>query len=185
MPQDAADFRSLRFLTRGLPERMRIPMWREEFGRRIVHVDIEPSSDLPFQAEATLQALSGLRTLAWQGSAMRFRRSRADIVDGDDSIGIVVSSPSRSQLSQRGREIAFRAGDAVALLHSEPAVVTYTEGLQFGLSVPRDALTSRVTNLDNLAMRPISRRTEPLRLLMTYLKWALTADVIISRSCAT
>ena len=180
MPQDAADLRSLRFSTRGLPERMRIPMWREEFGRRIVHVDIEPSSDLPFQAEATLQVLLGLRTLAWQGSAMRFRRSRADIVDGDDSIGIVVSSPSRSQLSQRGREIEFRAGDAVALLHSEPAIVTYTEGLQFGLSVPRDAMTSRVTNLDNLAMRPISRRTEPLRLLMTYLKWSLKEDVLVS-----
>ena len=180
MPQDAADLRSLRFSTRGLPERMRIPIWREEFGRRIVHVDIEPSSDLPFQAEATLQVLLGLRTLAWQGSAMRFRRSRADIVDGDDSIGIVVSSPSRSQLSQRGREIEFRAGDAVALLHSEPAIVTYTEGLQFGLSVPRDALTSRVTNLDNLAMRPISRRTEPLRLLMTYLKWSLKEDVLVS-----
>jgi hypothetical protein len=114
MPQEAANFTSLRFSTRELPERMRIPIWREEFGRRIVHVDIEPSSDLPFQAEATLQALRGLRTLAWQGSAMRFKRSRADIVDGDDSIGIVVSSPSRSQLSQRGREIEFRAGDARA-----------------------------------------------------------------------
>src|SRR4029077_6773655 len=57
MPADAADFRSLRFSTRGLPERMRVPMWREEFGRRIVHVDIEPLSNVPFQAEATLQAL--------------------------------------------------------------------------------------------------------------------------------
>src|SRR5215467_6957349 len=99
MPQDATDFKSLRFSTGGLPDRMRIPMWREEFGRRIVHVDIEPSSELPFQAEARLQALQGLRTLAWQGSAMHFKRSRANIVDGDDSIGIVVSSPGRSLLS--------------------------------------------------------------------------------------
>jgi AraC-like DNA-binding protein len=173
MPAGAADFTSLRFSTRGLPERIRIPMWREEFGRCIVHADIEPSSDVPFQAEATLQAVQGLRTLAWHGSAMRFKRSQANIVDGDDSIGIVVCSPSRSKLSQRGREIEFIAGDAVALLHSEPAIVTYTEGLQFGLSVPRDALTTRVTNADNLTMRLISRRTEALRLLMSYLKSAL------------
>jgi AraC-like DNA-binding protein len=173
MPAGAADFTSLRFSTRGLPERMRIPMWREEFGRRIVHVDIEPSSDVPFQAEATLQAVQGLRTLAWQGSAMRFKRSQANIVDGDDSIGIIVCSPSWSQLSQRGQEIELRVGDAIALLHSEPAIVTYAEGLQFGLSVPRDALTPRVTNVDSLTMRPISRRTEALRLLMTYLKSAL------------
>ncbi len=173
MPAGAADFISLRFSTRELPERIRIPMWREEFGRRIVHVDIEPSSDVQFQAEATLQALQGLRVLAWKGSAMRFKRLQTNIVDGDDSIGLIVSSPSRSQLSQRGQEIEFRAGDAIALLHSEPATVTYVEGLQFGLAVPRDALTPRVTNVDSLAMRPISRRTEALRLLMTYLKSAL------------
>jgi len=173
MPTDAADFRSLRFSTRGLPERMRVPMWREEFGRRIVHVDIEPLSDVPFQAEATLQALPGLRTLAWQGSAMRFKRSQTNIIDGDDSIGVIICSPGRSQLSQRGQEIEFRAGGAIALLHSEPAIVTYAEGLQFGLSVPREALTPRVANVDSLTMRPIPRRTEALRLLTAYLKSAL------------
>ena len=173
MPADAADFRSLRFSTRGLAERMRVPMWREEFGRRIVRVDIEPLSDVPFQAEATLQALQGLRTLAWQGSAMRFKRSQTNIIDGDDSIGVIICSPSGSKVSQRGREIELRAGDAIALLHSEPAMVTYSDGLLFGLSVPRDALTQRVTNVDGLTMRPICRRTEALRLLMAYLKSAL------------
>jgi AraC-like DNA-binding protein len=169
----AADFVSYRFSTRELPERMRIPLWRENFGRGIVHVDIEPLLDVPFQAEARLQAIRGLRTLALTGSSMRFKRSQSSIVDGDDSIGIIVCSSGRSQLSQRGQEIELRAGDAIAILHSESATVTYVEGLQFGLAVPRDALTQRVTNVDGLAMRPISRRTEALRLLMTYLKSAL------------
>ena len=173
MSTDAADFASYRFSTCELPERMRIPIWREKFGRSIVRADIEPSSDVPFQAEATLHALQGLRTLALKGSAMRFNRSQTNIVDGDDSIGLIVSSPSTSQLSQGGQEIELRAGDAIAILHSEPVTVTYLEGLQFGLAVPRDALASRVTNVDGLTMRPISRRTEALRLLMTYLKWAL------------
>ena len=93
---------------------------------------------------------------------MLFRsRSQKNIVDGDDSIGLIVSSPSRSQLSQRGQEIELRAGDAIAILHSEPATVTYVEGLQFGLAVPRDALAPRVTNVDSLTMRPISRRSAP------------------------
>src|SRR5215475_3498328 len=116
MPAGAADFTSLRFSTRGLPERVRIPMWREEFGRRIVHADIEPSSDVPFRAEATLQALPGLRTIAMKGTAMRFKRSQTNIVDGDDSIGIIVSAPC-SQLSQRGQEIELRGGDAIAIQH--------------------------------------------------------------------
>jgi AraC-like DNA-binding protein len=153
-------------------------MWREEFGRRIVNVEIEPSSDVPFRAEATLHALQGLRTLAWRGSAMRFMRSHASIVDGDDSIGIVVCSPSRSQMAQRGQEIEIRSGDAVAILHSEPVIVSYAEGLQFGLSVPRDALTSRVANVDSLTMQPIYHRSEALRLLMIYLKSALKDGVL-------
>jgi AraC-like DNA-binding protein len=178
MSTGAADFTSLRFSTRDLPKPMRIPMWREEFGRRIVHVDIEPSSDVAFQVEATLQAFQGLRTLSWQGSAMRFNRSRANTVDGDDTIGIVVCSSASSQVLQRGREVELHAGDAIAFLHSEPVIVSYTEGLQFGLSVPRDALTSRVTSVESLTMRPISRRAEALRLLMTYLKSALREGVL-------
>ena len=140
MSTGTADFASYRFSTRELPERLRIPMWRERFCRGIVHADIEPSSDGPFQAEATLQATRGLRTIALKGSAMCFKRSQASIVDGDDSIGIIVCSNSRSQLSQRGREIELGAGDAISILHSEPVTVTYLEGLQFGLAVPCDAL---------------------------------------------
>jgi AraC-like DNA-binding protein len=148
-------------------------MWREEFGRGIVHADIEPAPDVPFQAEAMLHRLQGLRTLALKGSAMCFKRSQANIVDGEDSIGLIVSCSSRSQLSQGGQEIELRAGDAIAILHSEPVTVSYVEGLQFGLAVPRDALSPRVRNVDSLTMRPICRRTEALRLLMTYLKSAL------------
>jgi AraC-like DNA-binding protein len=180
MPEGAADFQSLQFSTRELLERMRIPMWREEFGRSIVHVDIEPSSDVPFHAEATLHAFQGLRTVALKGSAMRFKRSQTNIVDGDDSIGLIVSSPGGSQLSQRGQEIELRAGDAIAILHSEPVTVTYLEGLQFGLAVPREALTSRVTNVDCLTMQRICRRTEALRLLMTYLRLALKEGALAS-----
>ena len=172
MPADIVDFPTYRFSTGELPERKRVPIWRERFGRAIVHADIEPLSDVPFQAEATLHALQGLRTIALKGSAMRFNRSQTDIVDGDDSIGLIVSSPGRSQLSQRGLQIELCASDAVAILHSEPVTVTYLQGLQFGLAVPRDALRLRVTNVDGLTMRPIARRTEALRLLMAYLKSA-------------
>jgi hypothetical protein len=117
-------------------------MWRERFDRGIVHADIEPSSDVPFK---TLHATR----------IEEVRHAFHAFADGDDSIGIIVSSPSRSQLSQRGQEIDLRAGDAIAILHSDPATVTYLEGLQFGPAVPRDALTPRVTNVDSLTMRPM------------------------------
>ncbi|OAF09978.1 transcriptional regulator [Bradyrhizobium centrolobii] len=178
MSTDAAEFVSHRFSTRELPERMRVPLWRETFGRGIVHADIEPLSNVPFQADATLQAIRGLRRLALKGSPMRFKRLQACIADGDDSIGVIACSSSRIQLSQRGQETELRAGNAIAILHSEPATVSYVGGLQFGLAVPRDALAQRVTNVESLAMRPISNRTEALRLLMTYLKSAFNESVL-------
>jgi AraC-like DNA-binding protein len=175
---DAAEFISRHFSTRELPERMRLPLWRENFGRCIVHADIEPLSDAPFQADATLHAIRGVRRLVLRGSSMRFKRSRANLADGDDSIGIIVCSPGKCQLSQRGQNIELHTGDAIAILHAETVTVTYVDGLLFGLAVPRDALAERVTNVERLAMRPVSHRTEALRLLMAYLKSTFNEGVL-------
>jgi len=178
MCQDAAEFESHQFSTRELPERMRLPLWRDYFGRGLVHAEIEPLSEAPFQADATLQAIRGLRRVALRGSSMRFKRLRANLADGDDSIGIIVCSPGKCRLSQRDSEIDLRTGDAIAFLHSEIATVTYVDGLLFGLAVPREALAERVTNVERLAMRPVSHRTEALRLLMTYLKSTFNEGVL-------
>ena len=48
----------LRFSTHALPERDRVPMWREEFGRNLLRVDIEPLSDT---SEAFVALVRGLR----------------------------------------------------------------------------------------------------------------------------
>ncbi|WP_375787428.1 helix-turn-helix domain-containing protein [Bradyrhizobium sp. Pha-3] len=170
MPTDAANFASYRFSTRDLPERIRIPLWREHFGRCVVHADIEPLSNIPLQADASLQAVQGLRTLALKGTSMRFKRLQTNLADGDDSIGLIFCSPGRSQLSQLGREVELRSGDAIAILHSEPVSVIYVDGLQFGLAVPRAELEQRVTNVESLVMRPIGHRTEAFRLFAAYLK---------------
>ncbi|WOH80690.1 AraC family transcriptional regulator [Bradyrhizobium sp. BEA-2-5] len=178
MPMDAANFASYRFSTCELPERIRIPLWREHFGRCIVHADIEPLSNVSFQADASLRAVQGLRMLALKGTSMRFKRLQANLADGDDSIGIIFCSPGRGQLSQRGRDADFRAGDAIAILHSEPASVTYIDGLQFGLAVPREALAQRVTDVEGLVMRPIWHRTEAFRLFISYLKSVLKTKAL-------
>ncbi|WP_420966697.1 helix-turn-helix domain-containing protein [Bradyrhizobium sp. B120] len=178
MPTDAANSASYHFSTRDLPERIRLPLWREHFGRCVVHADIEPLSNIPIQADASLQAVQGLRMLALKGTSMRFNRLQANLADGDDSVGVIFCSPGRSQLSQRGREVELRAGDAIAILHSEPASVIYVDGLQFGLAVPRAELEQRVTNVESLAMRPIGHRTEAFRLFATYLKSVLKARAL-------
>jgi hypothetical protein len=104
-PDAAGDFVPVRFSSRDLPERERLPRWREEFGRGIVRADIEPiSRHLPFHAEATLQALPGVRTVRCAGSAVRFERSRAMAADGTGAIGLVVNlGPKALSASAVGR----------------------------------------------------------------------------------
>jgi hypothetical protein len=104
MPADRANFTQLQFSTRGLPERDRLPMWREEFGRSMLHLDIDPLSDLPFHAEATLRVLPELRMVRCRGSAVRFRRTPAMVGNSEDSIGLVVSLGRSGTASQCGRD---------------------------------------------------------------------------------
>ena len=50
----------LRFSTDALPERDRLAIWREVFGRYVVKVEIEPLGTDGFSQSATLRNLPGL-----------------------------------------------------------------------------------------------------------------------------
>ena len=164
-----AGFASLRFSTRALPERDRVPMWREELGRHLLRVDIEPLSEPPFHAEATLRVLPGLRTVAWTGSATRFERTAAIAAGGDGFISLIVNTGEGCIAFQRGREVALGAGEAVAVLHEEAATITCAQGSCLAVLVPRQSLAARLRGLDEATMKPIPHGTEPLRLLASYL----------------
>jgi AraC-like DNA-binding protein len=139
-----------------------------EFGRGIVRADIEPiSRHLPFHAEATLQALPGVRTVRCAGSAVRFERSRAMAADGTGAIGLVVNLGPKAIVCQRGREIGLDTGDAFPIF-DEAATLTNTSHL--GILLPHAALDARISNLDGAVTRVIPRETEPLRLLVGYLR---------------
>ena len=162
------DFAPLRFSTCGLPERERLARWREEFGRSLLRVDIEPLSGRPFRPQATLRLLPELRTIEATGSAAHFRCAGALAVDPDDFISVIIGEHGIA--SQRGREAVLSAGDAIAVLHQEPGDITFPEGSFFAVLAPRTALASRVSDIEDAAMRPIPRGTEPLRLLVSYIR---------------
>jgi AraC-like DNA-binding protein len=168
MNEGAPEFPPIKFSTRQPPERERISSWREEFGRSLLRVDIEPLSNLPFHAEAKLRTLPGCRSAECFGSATRFHRTPALVADGDDSVGLIINLGKRAIASQRGGDVVLGAGDAVRILSDEPAALTSTHHI--GLLVPRAALASRVSNIEDAGMRVIPRGTESLRLLASYLK---------------
>jgi AraC-like DNA-binding protein len=169
MGVSADEFAPTRFSTDDLPQRDRLPRWREEFGRVLVRVDIEPvSSEPPFRAEAVLRALPGVNMVWCDGSAAHYIRTKAmAAAQGDDSIGLVVNLGSQASVSQLDRNVMLGRGDAFPMLHEEAATLTSTGYL--GLLFPRDALASRVDDLDRVVGRMILNTAEPLRLLVNYL----------------
>ena len=169
MPADAADCAPLRLSTAALPVRERVPFWREVFGRRIVHVDIEPLADAPFEASATLRALPGLRSLSCTSTAARTHRTGTLLADGDDGFALLINVSGTLAASQLGRDVTLRAGEAAVFLHAEPATMAHARFRHEGLVMPRAALAPLVTGIDDIAMRPIPRGSEALALLTRYL----------------
>jgi AraC-like DNA-binding protein len=172
------DFSPFGFSTCRLPEAQRLPMWREQFGRAFLRADIEPLSDLPPVAEVELRALPDVRFIKAVWSAVRFRRNRALVADGDDSISVIVSKGCTA--SQRDRDVALNAGDCVAVLSQEAAEVAFAEGPLLSVFVPRAALEERASNVDDLTLRLIPRRSQALSLLVDYLKLIQNKGVLAS-----
>jgi AraC-like DNA-binding protein len=163
------DFTPVRFSTSDLAPRERVPVWREKFGRAVVRIDIEPLSDLPFHAEATMRALPGLRTIACRGSPVRNQRTAAHAADGDEAIGLFINLGVKAMVFQYGRDIVLRRGDATFISHDPSVVIPSPQGF-VGVIVPREALASRTNELDRAVLRLIQHSSEPLRLLRKYLR---------------
>jgi AraC-like DNA-binding protein len=169
MASDKADSALLRFSTDDLPDRDHLPFWRDFFARQIAHVDIQPISDLPFHAEATLLAWPGLRAQWISGSPVRLERTTKMLADGDDSLVLLIATSGRLTITQRGSEVLLGAAEAVALLRAEPAQIMAAGGDRLGVVIPRTSLAPLVCDVESAAMRLIPNHNESLRLLITYI----------------
>jgi AraC-like DNA-binding protein len=157
----------LEFTTDAVPEQDRLPLWREEFGRRLVRVDIEPVADGPVRAAATMGALLDFRSMTFEGSVMRFHRTRQMAAAGDSSIGLIVNRDAGSYLSHRGRDVTLSDGEACAVLTYEPGMIVTTK--QLGLVFPRAELLSRAKTAEDAVAERIPADSDALHLLLGYL----------------
>ena len=170
MTSHGLDFTPRRFSTSRLPERKRVPFWREMFGRQAVRLDIESRSSDPFDAEAIVRAMPGLRTTSFVSAAARLERTRSMVADSDDAVVLLVCLRGTLAASQHGRDVLLRPGDATLLLHAEPSAVTHARIRFRGLIVPRAPIAALVGNVEDAAMRPVPNASDALRLLLSYVK---------------
>src|SRR6185312_13720242 len=131
-PQARLPPRVIAIRTDAWPERDRVAMFRETFGRDGIRV--EPSPHVPLRIDATMMKLPGLGLLSGHRSALR-----SDFADGSDRL--IFSLGSAALAKQFGHEVLLDPGDAIALSGSElGSLTTSRSGPIATLEFPQGAL---------------------------------------------
>ena len=158
---------TLRFSTADFPERDRLPMFHEMFGRCVANMDVTPLGD-ECRAEIELRMFPGASVMWGGNSAHRFEKGR-DLGKADDDC-VLVWSTSPWHVEHLGREIEVGVGPAVLKSCAERMKTENPLPIEHvTLKVPRAFLKPLVVGLEDAFMRPVPAETNALRLLKGYL----------------
>src|ERR1700722_718577 len=158
-----------RFCSDDLPERDRLSIWPELFGRTIARLDWEPLDGAPFRFEFVSRALPGLDITSGSTEGVRSQRTRELIADGNDELQLMLMDEGCYFASQFGREVVVDAGTAGLGSNADVNSIT-TPGVKGRLlRIPRKAILPFASRLEGAFLRPIPRTGEALRLLVAYL----------------
>jgi AraC-like DNA-binding protein len=176
---NSIDTQILDFSTDQLPERDRIPYWREHYGKIMLHVDLEPARDTAFNARMSSMTSQGLQLLKAQSSATRIARSGSLLSDGNDDIICVINLLGSAIVSSRGRQTILSPHQAIVLSGAE-ATSFHRPGLarSFTLRVPRAIMETLVPDIEDRFMQSIPENDEALKLLKSYAGWLLSFDTL-------
>ncbi|MHC2437859.1 AraC family transcriptional regulator [Bradyrhizobium sp. USDA 4451] len=168
MTSTAHDVAVSRFSLEDFAEQDRMAAWRDLYGRLVLKADLAPLPDHSLHADVTVRTLPGLSITSASMSAFRYERGAEQLADGNDGLVLVMGSHDATMV-QRGREVAWSAGDGLLLSSADPvAMVCPAPANILCLHVPRPALAPLVSSLDSAVMQPIARSTEALKLLVSY-----------------
>lgn len=165
----------LRFSTAEIPERDRLDVFREMFGRGVANMDITPL-DEQHHAELEAHLLPGASVTWGSNSPHRFEKGRDPGRTDDDCLMAWATSPGRFE--HLGREITVGAGPAVLLSGAEKTVVENRKPIRHvTVKIPRAVLKPLVVGLEDTFMRPIPEENDALRLLKIYLATVRANDI--------
>ena len=170
MPSNAsaAETSLFQFSTDALPERDRLAIWREQFGRQVARYEFEPL-DHPVRGKVTARTAPRLGLVSVDHSPMRVARTRELLGDGDDALVLQVSMTG-SFISHLGREFETNPGDA--MLGSNADTGTFlspsTASKCVLLNLSRRELRPLLDDFGTALARRVPANTPALRLLMRY-----------------
>jgi AraC-like DNA-binding protein len=169
MTSTVDSFAPLRFSTDDLPERDRMAICREVFGRHVAKLQLEGIPGTRFSQTVTLRSLPGLSLMFGNSSGLRAERSRMLMHDGNDDLVFNVATEGVSHISQIGREATIAPCEGVLLSNAEAGALTYPVGARYiAITVPRNTIAAMVNDPEAATVRPVPKQTEALRLLVSY-----------------
>jgi len=156
----------LRISSDEFPERSRIAMWRENYGRMLCRFNMEPLPHSEFRADCRVHRLPGLSVISGTGGGLR----QELISDGNSDFCLVVNFNGQLMLSQRGAQFALGEQEATLLSFGETGEFSRpTLGHFRCLRMPRSMIDPLLPNADDQVMRRIPRNSVMLQLLAGYL----------------
>jgi AraC-like DNA-binding protein len=175
--QDIEPFRHAHISTRDFPERNRLAMWREIYGRGIANVDIEPIGDEPFHAEVSFNLLPNVGIAAGSRSPAHYRATPELVGRGKDMIVLSVLRGGTASATQFGQELISGVGSASVLTPSDPSTSTMlTHGSFVTLALTRSTIASLAPDYSQAFGRPIPSSSAALGLLIRYLDVVRAGD---------
>lgn len=171
MDRHSVDVAPFRFSTEDLPERDRLGIYREHFGRTLFRLDIEPVPDLAFRSDVTMHALPGVAISSHTGGGFRAWRTPELISDARDEYLLIANLKGPSVIAQRRREFTIEERGATLVTLDEVGGVIHPtlDHHHFVLNMPRAAIAPFVRHAEDALMRPIPREQAALRLLIKYI----------------
>src|SRR5713101_1055826 len=161
MAAPASDFSAFRFSTDDLPERDRMAIWHEVFGRQIVKVQFEALPETRFFHTTTFRKMPGLSLAFVDCSGFHSERTRELVGDGSDDLILVINTNSRAYASQFGRETPLGAFDGVLLSSTDVCAVHYPNAARYTLiSVPRETIVSMAKDPEAIDGQQLRKDTE-------------------------
>lgn len=160
----------LRFSTDALPERDRIAIWSEVFGRYVVKAQFETIGDGAFYQNATLRSLPELSLASGAGSGFRSSRTSELVADGNDNMNLAICIAGAAEFRQLRREALVGAREAVLLSYAdESAMLSPVASQSLVISAPRKTIAEVVGDPEATLCRLLPR-SEVLRLLVSYVQ---------------
>jgi AraC-like DNA-binding protein len=167
--QDNGRFRA-QISTQDFPERKRLEMWREVYGRAIANVDIEPIGDTPFRANVTFDLFPDVNLAAGSRSPGHYHATKELVARGGKNIVVIsVLRSGTASATQFGRELIDGVGSASVLAPHAPSSSTMlSEGSFITLALAQPAIAARAPRYADAFGRTIPRDNAALALLTRY-----------------